>query len=159
MQDQGKVYGFTISLYEYIETIPTLWDAVKEFISENPQYLPEDNAMQFLSDDGGETYNRCHCGSLSRPGFTKPFTDRVFFFFGQSGPTLKSATSTFGAEKPTPSSLNISIEKAGFTTNVGVMHRCTRSVRRFSQTRIRFTFLRILGIVMNRFNIVRRARL
>jgi alpha 1,2-mannosyltransferase len=29
MQDQKKVYGFTLSLYEYIETIPTLWDAVK----------------------------------------------------------------------------------------------------------------------------------
>lgn len=29
MQDQNKVYGFTLSLFEYIETIPTLWDAVK----------------------------------------------------------------------------------------------------------------------------------
>lgn len=29
MQDQKKVYGFTISLFEYIETIPTLWDTVK----------------------------------------------------------------------------------------------------------------------------------
>jgi hypothetical protein len=29
MQDEKKVYGFTLSLYEYIETIPTLWDAVK----------------------------------------------------------------------------------------------------------------------------------
>ena len=29
MQDQGKVYGFTISLFEYIETIPTLWKSVK----------------------------------------------------------------------------------------------------------------------------------
>jgi alpha 1,2-mannosyltransferase len=29
MQDNKKVYGFTLSLYEYIETIPTLWDAVK----------------------------------------------------------------------------------------------------------------------------------
>jgi hypothetical protein len=29
MQDEKKVYGFTLSLFEYIETIPTLWDAVK----------------------------------------------------------------------------------------------------------------------------------
>lgn len=29
MQDEKKVYGFTLSLYEYIETIPSLWDAVK----------------------------------------------------------------------------------------------------------------------------------
>lgn len=29
MQDQGKQYGFTLSLYEYIETIPTLWNATR----------------------------------------------------------------------------------------------------------------------------------
>ncbi|KAJ9104260.1 Glycolipid 2-alpha-mannosyltransferase 1 [Naganishia cerealis] len=60
MQDEKKVYAFTLSLFEYIETIPTLWDATKDFIKANPQYLAEDNAMDFLSDDGGETYNRCH---------------------------------------------------------------------------------------------------
>ncbi|KAK7054874.1 hypothetical protein VNI00_003337 [Paramarasmius palmivorus] len=53
MQDQKKVYGFTISLPEYEATIPTLWDAVKEFIKENPDHVSPDNAMQFLSDDGG----------------------------------------------------------------------------------------------------------
>lgn len=31
------------------------------FINENPELVPADNAMAFLSDDGGETYNRCHC--------------------------------------------------------------------------------------------------
>ncbi|KAF8333999.1 glycosyltransferase family 15 protein, partial [Cantharellus anzutake] len=60
MQDHKKVYGFTISLYEYIETIPTLWDAVKEFMQLHPEYMPKDNALGFLSDDGGKTYNRCH---------------------------------------------------------------------------------------------------
>jgi hypothetical protein len=29
MQDEKKVYGFTLSLYEYPKTIPTLWDATK----------------------------------------------------------------------------------------------------------------------------------
>ncbi|KAJ3802847.1 glycosyltransferase family 15 protein [Lentinula aff. detonsa] len=60
MQDQNKVYGFTVSLYEYEATIPTLWQAVKEFIHENPDLVSPDNAMAFLSDDGGESYNRCH---------------------------------------------------------------------------------------------------
>jgi len=60
MQDQNKVYGFTLSLYEYIETIPTLWDSVKEFINLHPEYIAEDNLMGFLSDDGGDTYNKCH---------------------------------------------------------------------------------------------------
>ncbi|KAI0054090.1 glycosyltransferase family 15 protein [Auriscalpium vulgare] len=60
MQDNEKVYSFTISLPEYTETIPTLWDTVKDFIKENPDLVPADNAMGFLSDDHGETYNRCH---------------------------------------------------------------------------------------------------
>ncbi|KAF9246500.1 glycosyltransferase family 15 protein [Melanogaster broomeanus] len=60
MQDQEKVYGFTVSLYEYAATIPTLWDNVKAFINSNPELVPPGNAMAFLSDDGGESYNRCH---------------------------------------------------------------------------------------------------
>ncbi|KAG5642957.1 hypothetical protein DXG03_001839 [Asterophora parasitica] len=60
MQDQKKVYAFTVSLFEYEATIPTLWDAVKEFTTKNPGLVSPDNAMSFLSDDGGETYNRCH---------------------------------------------------------------------------------------------------
>lgn len=60
MQDQNKTYGFTVSLYEYPETIPTLWDTVKEFIQENEELLAPNNAMAFLSDDHGDTYNRCH---------------------------------------------------------------------------------------------------
>ncbi|KAI0093952.1 glycosyltransferase family 15 protein [Irpex rosettiformis] len=60
MEDQKKVYGFTISLYEYEATIPTLWNAVKEFIQENPDLVEPGNAMQFVSDDSGNTYNRCH---------------------------------------------------------------------------------------------------
>ncbi|KAF7973010.1 hypothetical protein HWV62_16392 [Athelia sp. TMB] len=60
MEDSNKIYGFTISVYEWEQTIATLWDAVKEFIGEHPQYLAEDSAMSFLSDDGGQTYNLCH---------------------------------------------------------------------------------------------------
>ncbi|TCD71889.1 alpha 1,2-mannosyltransferase 2.4.1 [Steccherinum ochraceum] len=56
----NKTYGFTISLPEYRETITTLWAGVKEFIKENPELVSPDNAMDFLSDDHGETYNRCH---------------------------------------------------------------------------------------------------
>ncbi|KAH9856986.1 glycosyltransferase family 15 protein [Lenzites betulinus] len=60
MQDQKKVYGFTVSLYEYPATIPTLWDAVKEFVDTNPDLVAHDNAMSFVSDDGGKSYNNCH---------------------------------------------------------------------------------------------------
>jgi len=60
MEDNNKVYGFTVSLYEYEATIPTLWNAVKEFLDENPEVTPENNALAFLSDDNGDSYNRCH---------------------------------------------------------------------------------------------------
>ncbi|KAH9063423.1 glycosyltransferase family 15 protein [Lactarius vividus] len=60
MQDHEKVYGFTISLPEYGETIETLWSTVREFMKENPDLIAPDNGMGFLSDDGGLTYNRCH---------------------------------------------------------------------------------------------------
>ncbi|EPT06130.1 hypothetical protein FOMPIDRAFT_133816 [Fomitopsis schrenkii] len=60
MQDGNKVYGFTISLYEYPKTIPTLWDAVKEFIGNHSDLVAPGNAMSFISDDNGRTYNNCH---------------------------------------------------------------------------------------------------
>lgn len=67
-----------MSLYEYEATIPTLWNAVRgqstihssskifaepsvEFIDQNPGLVSPENAMDFISDDGGATYNRCHC--------------------------------------------------------------------------------------------------
>jgi alpha 1,2-mannosyltransferase len=56
MADNDKKYGFVLSLYEYVETIPTLWDSVKAYMKEHPEHIHPDNAMGFLSDDGGKTY-------------------------------------------------------------------------------------------------------
>ncbi|KAL8672643.1 MAG: hypothetical protein Q9168_002884 [Polycauliona sp. 1 TL-2023] len=60
MRDHNKKYSFVLSLYEYVETIPTLWDSVKTFMNEHPEHIAKDNGMEFLSNDGGETYNHCH---------------------------------------------------------------------------------------------------
>jgi alpha 1,2-mannosyltransferase len=30
-------------------------------MEKNPEHLTPDNALAFISDDGGQTYNRCHC--------------------------------------------------------------------------------------------------
>ncbi|KAI0067471.1 glycosyltransferase family 15 protein [Artomyces pyxidatus] len=60
MQDNNKTYGFTITMFEYRATIPTLWSAVREFAERFPEYVSPDNAMDFMSDDGGENYNLCH---------------------------------------------------------------------------------------------------
>lgn len=80
---QNTVYitGFTITPYEWEKTVTTLWDSVKgelaslnrelllnvpcsEFMRKYPQYISLDNAMDYLSDDGGESYNLCHCRAL-----------------------------------------------------------------------------------------------
>ncbi|KAI0354535.1 glycosyltransferase family 15 protein [Trametes cingulata] len=60
MEDHNKTYGFTITMYEFEATIPTLWSTVKDFVKENPQYVAPDNAMGYMSDDGGQSYNLCH---------------------------------------------------------------------------------------------------
>jgi hypothetical protein len=79
--------GFTITMYEFERTIETLWSTVlgtptrlrvsltelakplplfshADFITENPQYVAPNNAMNFLSDNGGTNYNLCHCTSM-----------------------------------------------------------------------------------------------
>ncbi|KAK4889788.1 alpha-1,2-mannosyltransferase ktr1, partial [Elasticomyces elasticus] len=38
MADNNKKYSFVLSLYEYVETIPTLWDSVKGFMKEHPEH-------------------------------------------------------------------------------------------------------------------------
>ncbi|KAI0035052.1 glycosyltransferase family 15 protein [Vararia minispora EC-137] len=60
MQDNEKVYGFNIVLPDYIETIASLWNVTKQFIAEYPEVAARNNSMDFISDDGGETYNLCH---------------------------------------------------------------------------------------------------
>jgi alpha 1,2-mannosyltransferase len=66
MSDKKKKYSFVLSLYEYVETIPTLWDSTKKFMKAHPEHIAEGNSMGFLSDDGGDSYNHCHMVSHSR---------------------------------------------------------------------------------------------
>ncbi|KAL7411895.1 glycosyltransferase family 15 protein, partial [Mrakia frigida] len=60
LEQEKKIYGFTVTVYEFLATIPSLWEATKEFIELYPQHLAEDNSMDYISDDGGATYNGCH---------------------------------------------------------------------------------------------------
>ncbi|KAK6066299.1 glycolipid 2-alpha-mannosyltransferase [Seiridium cupressi] len=60
MAENKKKYSFVLSLYEYVETIPTLWDSTKKFMKNFPEHIAEGNSMGFLSDDGGDSYNHCH---------------------------------------------------------------------------------------------------
>ncbi|CAI1508227.1 hypothetical protein SEUBUCD646_0J00760 [Saccharomyces eubayanus] len=73
MRLKGKKYGFVISLYEYEETIPTLWNVVEEYLETNEGKIlsKEDSAYAFLTDsnlvgkyypvvEANSDYNLCH---------------------------------------------------------------------------------------------------
>ncbi|KAI8818618.1 Mnt1 protein [Fimicolochytrium jonesii] len=60
MQENNKLYGFTVSLTEFRATIPTLWETTRAFMTENPSYIrTEDNAVRWISKDLKD-YNLCH---------------------------------------------------------------------------------------------------
>ncbi|GAV53619.1 hypothetical protein ZYGR_0AK01210 [Zygosaccharomyces rouxii] len=72
MRQNNKKYGFVIAIYEYEDTIPTLWDAVEEFIEDNKEIVDmENNSYDFITDsdvlgvftpivDSNSDYNLCH---------------------------------------------------------------------------------------------------
>ncbi len=68
MKENDKKYGFTISMYEFMETVETLWDSTLEFINlKNNDYKKKiskkeskNNLLKFVSDDGGKSFNGCH---------------------------------------------------------------------------------------------------
>ncbi|POR30962.1 Alpha-1,2 mannosyltransferase KTR1 [Tolypocladium paradoxum] len=80
LAETGKKYSFVLSLYEYVETIKTLWDSTKKFMKNHPEHIAEDNSMGFLSDDNGDSYNHCHFWSNFEIGNlnwlrSKPYMD------------------------------------------------------------------------------------
>jgi alpha 1,2-mannosyltransferase len=60
MRENGKKYGFTISLREFQSTIASLWHVTKQFVDHFPEYINPNSLMSFISDDQGASYNLCH---------------------------------------------------------------------------------------------------
>ncbi|TRM59909.1 glycosyltransferase family 15 protein [Schizophyllum amplum] len=60
MQEQEKVYGFTLAVHEIAATVPTLWDTAKTFTDQHPEYLASDNALGFITRFRSGGYNGCH---------------------------------------------------------------------------------------------------
>ncbi|CAG8803026.1 21575_t:CDS:2, partial [Cetraspora pellucida] len=59
MKENDIKYGFTLVQYEEFDTIPTLWNTVKEFIKIYPHLITNDSIFDFITNDNGETYNLC----------------------------------------------------------------------------------------------------
>ncbi|KAI0690378.1 glycosyltransferase family 15 protein [Cytidiella melzeri] len=60
MEKNDKVYGFTIIAYEFMQTIPTLWETTRKFMAKYPHLINPQNAVPLLSPNDDNTYNGCH---------------------------------------------------------------------------------------------------
>jgi len=68
MEDNDKLYGFVINLYDSPESIETLWPQTLEFLAEHPEYIHKNNAMEWLTDSTNRPehnrkangYSTCH---------------------------------------------------------------------------------------------------
>mgnify|MGYP001028430380 FL=1 len=81
MKINNKAYGFTITLIEYEETIPTLWDHTKQFMKLHPDYFASDNLVEFVIDNGdfeSSSYNLCHFWSNFEIGDINFFRSRQY---------------------------------------------------------------------------------
>ena len=150
MRDHKKKYSFVISLYEYVETIPTLWDSVKKFMKNHPEHIAKDNSLKFLSDDNGESYNKCHFVSIDLLSFdsANPY----------SGRTSRLVTLTGYAQKPTSTSSRPLTRTEDFSMNAGVTLPSTLSEPAYFSTKMRFTSSTISPTIMSPSRIVRRVK-
>ncbi|ORY99935.1 nucleotide-diphospho-sugar transferase [Syncephalastrum racemosum] len=82
MRERDLKYGWTISIKEYVETIPTLWDTVKDFMKEHPEHIVPKNdpesLMSWVSNDGGDSYNLCHFWSNFEIGSLKWLRSKAY---------------------------------------------------------------------------------
>ncbi|KAJ2773365.1 hypothetical protein IWQ57_001328 [Coemansia nantahalensis] len=60
MKQRRIKYGWTIAVYELMDTVPTLWESVKRFVAAHPEDIPAHNSLWWVSRDNGTTYNGCH---------------------------------------------------------------------------------------------------
>jgi mannosyltransferase len=68
MNDHNKTYGFTINLFDAPQSIPTLWPETEKFLAAHPEYVNENNAMNWLIDSSlrpeqnviANGYSTCH---------------------------------------------------------------------------------------------------
>lgn len=116
MADNKKKYSFVLSLYEYEETIPTLWQSTRKFMEAHPEHLVAGNSLEFLSDDNGLTYNKCHF--VSRPCCLMCLCILIMV---NSGLISKLVISTGYEGRLTRTTSTPWIKTADSSTSVGVM--------------------------------------
>lgn len=59
MAEHKRTYGFGFAMKGNVETMPTLWENALKFIEEHPKDINQNNMIDFISDDKGESFNAC----------------------------------------------------------------------------------------------------
>lgn len=127
MRENNKLYSFTITIHEFEQTIPSLWNTVTNYLDLPGirESLPKDNAMGFVSDDKGATYNGCHFWSnfeiASFDLWRSPDYIKFFNYLDQSGGFFYERW----GDAPVHSifaSLFLPKEKIHFFDNIGYYH-------------------------------------
>ncbi|CDO96159.1 unnamed protein product [Kluyveromyces dobzhanskii CBS 2104] len=92
LREKKKKYGFVLSIYEYEDTVTTLWDAVEEFMETYPEILHPNNSLSFLTDsslvgrffpvvESNTDYNLCHFWSNFEVGDLNFFRSEEYLQF------------------------------------------------------------------------------
>jgi alpha 1,2-mannosyltransferase len=81
MKKHGKKYSFTMSLYEYEETIPTLWETVRGFANEHAELVQYPNALDWMANASRDSYNRCHFWSNFEIGALNFFRSKEYLAY------------------------------------------------------------------------------
>ncbi|KAL1919404.1 uncharacterized protein VTP21DRAFT_2097 [Calcarisporiella thermophila] len=90
MHKNGIKYTFSVSMYEYHDTIPTLWRTMQEFAEKNSDlvYQGEDGIRKFMLNEQGD-FNLCHFWTNFLIGDLKFFRGeqytKYFDFLDKSG--------------------------------------------------------------------------
>ena len=57
MEQHDKIYGFTLNLYDSPQSVRTLWESTFEFIKENPHYLNNNGAFEWIKENLQKPWN------------------------------------------------------------------------------------------------------
>ena len=85
MYNEGKTYGFTLQVYDFPHSLPTLWEETVRFTAIHPESVNQNNAMRWLLDNErpqnnavARGYSTCHFWSNFEIGDLKFWRSQVY---------------------------------------------------------------------------------
>lgn len=73
MEDNNKTYGFVINIYDSPQSIRSLWPTTVEFLSEHPDYVHPNSAIEWVTDSEKRPQHNAIAGGYSTCHFWSNF--------------------------------------------------------------------------------------